>query len=907
MNVIYQILGIGFIVLLVLGMLIAIYERLFGPIDRTDRTNEQITKIHSLYTCTVQYCSMCEEEQQQLNRQREREWAWAREQEYLEKQRQQQVRRERERQEQERQKIERRERARQELARWTREQQLRERQERERQERERQEFERRERERQELERRKREQQLRERQERERQERERQEFERQERERQEVERRERERQELMRRKRAQQKRKRQERKRRKPKIKMTWSIASLVAEIEGIKAGVAKKIDELCRQNNTISFICRYRSHMIGNLKAQKIRQIRETFANKSMLKERVNGVAKILHKSNVLTDDLRRMISRVKSIEQLDYIYDIYKPSGKKWLEKVATKLGLLRPAKKIFAGNTLVNFNQYVNHSVKQLNTVTKVETGIAILVASLMMKSEKMLKLIQVMTKNAKNDSIELHSTQAKGKTSQNSSDFSKYELYFDFKAKISNLTHYQVLTINRGDKNKKLLVHIVIPTKTRKNHKESIFMMFKGQTNSTPKRNKYLRKIINEMYSRKIVPLITKQIRQDITKDAVNAAIQYYADSYWQYILMSNEKILGIDPGFADGCKLAMISEDGEVLDTTVIYPHSQIVDRRARKFVLNALNHAKTTLRLYLQKYNCRIIALGNGTGCHETEVLLEAMKEEFNMNFTYCITSDQGAFEYSCSNSVIDEFFPCMDVNLIGAIFIARKHKKIDEEFSMHFKKLIFEGVYHHNPKYEIYLTTHVAESLDEILEECRSFVGVDINTTDETCLRFMAGISPEIAHKIILYRQKHGSIESREKLRNLIDKKAFRQCAGFVTIDEKTSGKRANPLDRTWMHPESYHIARGIINYLGLLERNIGEYHFMEMIKRAAEHPQTVQLFAKSFSTSAENVRSICKMLARTPLQAVQEYREDVYKQLQTNCTWCNQNFSGLNGINRLI
>ncbi|GAB0092518.1 S1 RNA-binding domain-containing protein 1 [Sergentomyia squamirostris] len=654
----------------------------------------------------------------------------------------------------------------------------------------------------------------------------------------------------------------------PDIKCSWTIPGLLAELEGLRVNVAENIVQLFEQENTIPFICRYRKHLVDSLEPDKMREIKSSLNQIMQLKTKVTSVTKTLEKENLLTMDLQETICKVKTMEELNHIYELYKPARKKSLVEKAINLGLMPVAEQVLSGQSNVNFSRYINSNVEGLQNVTEVRAGVEILISSVIMKNAKILDHIRETRKTSR---IELQSTQTKLKKSEAAkmpaSDPTKYELYFNFKSLVSQIRPHQILAINRGEKNKILTVKIVIPKEMQMNFKRFVVKLYGGGDHDYG-RKEFLEKIIHEMYIKKVQPLITKEVRRELTDMAEKASIEVFANNLRQLLLMSpvkGEKILGIDPGFSHGCKLAMISEQGTVLETATIYPHTKRDDSSEATLILLEL----------LRKHNCRIVGLGNGTACRETETLLSKVMAVGNVNFTYCIVSEQGASIYSCGD-VAKKEFPKLDVNLISAISIARRlHNPLAELVKVEPKHLGV-GMYQHDISDKL-----LAESLHEIVVECVSFVGVDLNTASEHLLQFVAGLTPARARNIIEYRQKKGSITSREELKKikLIGEKTFTQCAGFVRVEEKTAGKQIDPLDGTWVHPESYHIARAIIEDLSLNLNEIGRFHFIDKIRKFAENTVAFDTKVRKLKTPVECLRSVCDALQRMPTV---DYRDDL-------------------------
>jgi competence ComEA-like helix-hairpin-helix protein len=329
--------------------------------------------------------------------------------------------------------------------------------------------------------------------------------------------------------------------------------------------------------------------------------------------------------------------------------------------------------------------------------------------------------------------------------------------------------------------------------------------------------------------------VLPLISRHIRSELTKRAEKESIAIFASNLKQLLLQSTTKgepILGIDPGFTNGCKLALISECSEVLEVGVVYPHTKNKDRPTAD---------GEKLAQMMRKHKCSLIALGNATACRETEAWLT---ELFRMSILdantvrYCIVSEQGASTYSCSKTAKQEF-PDLDVNSISAVSIARRLSDPLCELVKVEPHHLGVGMYQHDINEK-----QLIESLNEVVMECVSYVGVDINTASVCLLSHVAGLTAKRAENVVKHRQQHGPFKSREDLKKVkfIGDKTFVQCAGFVRIEPLTAGVKDdyNFLDSTWVHPESYELANMIMRRCDLTNSSVGSGRFIEKIKRFA-------------------------------------------------------------------
>lgn len=347
-----------------------------------------------------------------------------------------------------------------------------------------------------------------------------------------------------------------------------------------------------------------------------------------------------------------------------------------------------------------------------------------------------------------------------------------------------------------------------------------------LFLGQGRSSTARSKLFADALNDSYRKKISPLIIRQTQSELSRRADAAAVDSFATNLKNLLLtkpVKGRKILGIDPGFTSGCKLAMISETGQLLETNhVIYTHDKSKLEKSEKLVSSLL-----------EKYDCTLIALGNATACRETEIFISNLIEKRHQTVEYCIVSEQGASIYSCSDIAKKEF-PKLDVSFIGAISIARRLLDPLCELVKIDPKHLGVGMYQHDVSEK-----SLKKSLDEIISECVSFVGVDLNTASLSLLKHIAGLTEKRAEAILKYRESNGLFLQRQELLKVksIGAKTFTQCAGFLKINALSAGtKTINLLDSTNVHPESYDIAKEIIKKCGLKLEDIGRPKFVEEI-----------------------------------------------------------------------
>ncbi|XP_055905833.1 S1 RNA-binding domain-containing protein 1 isoform X2 [Eupeodes corollae] len=667
----------------------------------------------------------------------------------------------------------------------------------------------------------------------------------------------------------------------------WDIYELLAETENIDTLSAKNIVYLFENDNTIPFICRYRRDLISsNITPERLRDIKNSYTEILALRKKAETIVNQLEKETEINEEVRTEMMCAKSAEELEFLYAPYKPASKGSLADRAKALGLEEHADRLLFGDLPpVNLDMIVDHKIPDLDSYDKACEGICNIIShnfakhtGVLEELRRLQKVHNITLKCTKAKVAEPKNDDSKNKAAAftsshgNRNDQSKYESYFNFENAIRYIKPHQVLAINRGEKSKFLTVKVNIPEYFKTDIKRFIREIFTCEQNY-PLRNEVLEKAFEECYTKKLVPLVSRQIRADLSELAKKASIDVFAKNLKQLLLMSplkGERILGVDPGFTNGCKLALISETADVLETGVVYPHSKRSDP----------DQCGVTLAKMLIRNRCKIIALGNGTACRETEFWLTKLFEKGILDpeyVRYSIVSEQGASIYSCSE-VAKKEFPDLDMNVISAVSIARRLNDPLSEYVKIEPRHIGVGMYQHDINEKI-----LSESLNEVVSECVSYVGVDINTASLSVLKHIAGLTEKRAEKIIQHRLDNGPFRTRKDLLQVktVGEKTFVQCAGFIRIEPKSLGGEVdNLLDCTWVHPESYSVAKKIITKCGLHLKNIGESEFIFKIK-SYSNSQSHESLAKDFGIPIERLQVVLEALQR---QLFQDYRSDFDK-----------------------
>ncbi|XP_053696973.1 uncharacterized protein YdcI [Sabethes cyaneus] len=686
---------------------------------------------------------------------------------------------------------------------------------------------------------------------------------------------------------------------KKRISMTvrdqWDDHELLAEMQNIDRHTARNIIRLFEEENTIPFICRYRRELIGDMSPDDLRDVKLAYNQILSIKLKADTIIKNLEKEEKLTEDIKLDLLSAKSVDELDHMYAPFKPANKGSLADRAKALGLESYAEGILIGSLpQIDLPELVKPGIEGLETVEKVEEGIKHLMAYNFSKNTAVLEEIRrLITKY----DIVLSSSQMKSRPGRDKSEANnngaagasggiaslkripkkvdefKYEHYFSFSCTTKYLRPHQIMALNRGENQKVLSIKLQFKDQVKGDLYWFLKREYLQAGTQSRKRTELFEASFDEAFTKKLIPLMTRTVRSELTKRAERASVEVFANNLKQLLLtgpVKGEKILGIDPGFSNGCKLALISECGDLLDSTTVYPH--VGGERSKV--------APGIIAKIMSKHNCNLIALGNGTACRETESMLSYMLEEGILDkrwIRYCIVPEQGASIYSCSEIAKKEF-PKMDVNLISAVSIARRLQDPLCEYVKIEPRHLGVGMYQHDLNEK-----SLSETLDEVVMECVSFVGVDINTASVSLLSHVAGLTAKRAEHIVTHRTRHGPFRSREQLLKVkfIGDKTFTQCAGFIRIEPLTAGiQEYNLLDSTWVHPESYDLAESIISKAGLSNKEIGRADFILGIREFTFRTSKDTL-TNIFEQPIERIECVLSALQRDLLR---DYRADVNK-----------------------
>lgn len=592
--------------------------------------------------------------------------------------------------------------------------------------------------------------------------------------------------------------------------MNENIINDISNELNIKTEQAKTVLKLLEEGNTIPFIARYRKEATGALDEEQIRKINEVYEYQVNLLKRKEDVIRLIDEKGLLTDEIKNNIMNAKKLVEVEDIYAPYKEK-KKTKATEAIKNGLEPLAKIIMSFPTTFNdesVKKFLNDNVK---TIDDAITGAKYIIAEWISDNAYYRKWIRsyffkngVITSKLKKKDADANKT---------------YEMYYDFTEPVKHIKPHRVLAINRGENEKILSVNIEVNNEEVLSYLES--KIIKKDSPVKP----YIIDAIKDSYKRLIFPSMEREIRSELTSQSEDASIEVFKGNLENLLLiapMKNKRVLGFDPAFRTGCKLAVVDETSKVLNISVIYPHEPH----------NKWNEAKETIKDLINKYKIDIIAIGNGTASRESEKLVSETLKEIN-NCKYAIVSEAGASVYSASKLAIDEF-PDLTVEKRSAVSIARRLQDPLNELVKIDPKSIGVGQYQHDVSQK-----KLGESLDFTVEKCVNNVGVDINTASPSILKYISGLTKSAIDKIIKYRETNGKIKSREEIKKkkLLSDKVYEQSIGFMRIADGT-----NPLDKTNIHTESYDKTLKLLDYLELSTDDLGTEKLINKLDNINEH-----------------------------------------------------------------
>lgn len=559
---------------------------------------------------------------------------------------------------------------------------------------------------------------------------------------------------------------------------------------------------LIDEGNTIPFISRYRKEATGSLNDEQLRKLFERLTYLRNLEEKKAQVIKSIEEQGKLTDELRAQIEAAETQVAVDDLYRPYRPK-RRTRATIAKEQGLEPLANIILLQETDQNPKEFAKGFVneeKGVKTVKDALQGALDIIAELISDNADYRQAIRDLTYRLGR----LSSTAKKPDVK------TVYDNYYKYEEEMTKIAGHRVLAVNRGEAEKVLTVKIIAPVELINDYLVR-HVITKKNPNTTP----LLELAVTDSYTRLIAPSIETEIRNMLTERAEEGAITVFGKNLEQLLMQPpivGQVVLGWDPAFRTGCKLAVVDGTGKVLDTTVIYPTAPTTPEKIAK--------AKVTLANLINKYHVSLISLGNGTASRESEQVIVDLLHETGLKVQYVIVSEAGASVYSASKLATEEF-PNFDVGQRSAASIARRLQDPLAELVKIDPKSIGVGQYQHDMNQK-----RLGEALEGVVEDCVNKVGVDLNTASAPLLQYISGISSAIAKNIVAYREKNGRFTNREQLLN-VDKlgaKAYEQCAGFLRIQGGD-----NPLDATSVHPESYAATLQFMHKQGIKPDSIGK------------------------------------------------------------------------------
>ena len=578
------------------------------------------------------------------------------------------------------------------------------------------------------------------------------------------------------------------------------INQKITEELGVKLWQVEAAVKLIDEGNTIPFIARYRKEATGTLDDEQLRKLYERLVYLRNLEEKKEQVLASIEEQGKLTEELKKQILEAQTQVVVEDLYRPYRPK-RRTRATIAKEKGLEPLSTLIMLQKTKESLEEVAKQYINEEKGVANVQ--------------EALEGARDIIAENI-SDEADYRSwirkqTMQKGHIISSAKDEkaeSVYENYYEFDEPVNRLAGYRTLALNRGEKEKFLTVKIEAPQEDILRYLEK--KIIHGENLST---TQILKEAIEDSYKRLIAPTIEREIRGELTEKAEDGAIEVFGKNLEQLLMQPpivGHTVLGWDPAFRTGCKLAVVDPTGKVVDTTVIYPTAPTTPQK--------IQAAKDTLKKLIAKYNISLISVGNGTASRESEMIIVDLLKEIPQKVQYIIVNEAGASVYSASKLATEEF-PNFDVGQRSAASIARRLQDPLAELVKIDPKSIGVGQYQHDMNQK-----KLNDTLSGVVESCVNRVGVDLNTASASLLSYISGITSAIAKNIVAYREEQGRFETRKQLLKVakLGPKAFEQCAGFLRIQ---NGK--NPLDTTSVHPESYEAAEKLLKKQGFTTEDI--------------------------------------------------------------------------------
>uniref|UniRef100_A0AAR2KXD3 S1 RNA-binding domain-containing protein 1 n=1 Tax=Pygocentrus nattereri TaxID=42514 RepID=A0AAR2KXD3_PYGNA len=639
------------------------------------------------------------------------------------------------------------------------------------------------------------------------------------------------------------------------LQMTWDLIKVLAEKSGVKEWVCSNIVNLLRDENTIPFIVRYRKELINHMDADAVRDVQLVLEELCSVAKKSQSITQTLKKEGVLTSELEQALQNCRSADDLDHVYAPYKKGSKLTKARRAKQLGLEAAALALLHSPQTLDLHSWIKPNTEGLSTLEEVSTGVEQILADMIAKDGETLTYVRSLCDRS---NVTLQSTVSKTalkeqqQTDQKSKpkDISKFSLYSEFSCNIQRIQHHQTLAINRGENLKILSVKVNIPDWVKTDFcRWCVSVRWRPQGFARPELMKILNAAVEDSYKRLIMPLLCRGYRTKLTTSAEKESIAMFVRNLRQRLLMCPVRgrvILGVDPGYRHGCKLAILSPTSQILHTDVVYLHGSGRNREADK------------LRHLMLEYSCQTVVIGNGTACRETEAFFaDLIKNGFfrPLDVSYCITSEAGASIYSVSPEAVKEM-PDLDPNLRSAVSIGRRVQDPLAELVKIAPKHIGIGTYQHDVSQSL-----LKAALDGVVQECVSFVGVDINICSETLMSYGSG----------------GSADSTAAVKPAAKKSKAKTSSSI--------SNHPNPLDQTCIHPESYGIAMRFLSQIGGSLDQLGSAELRQQVESSVRR-SGLEALAQYLNTSAETLQLIVDGLTQPPgFDIRQDFEQADFKQ----------------------
>lgn len=636
------------------------------------------------------------------------------------------------------------------------------------------------------------------------------------------------------------------------------IRKVIAGELQVKTTQVDSAIKLIDEGNTIPFIARYRKEATGGLSDEQLRNLGERLNYLRNLKARKREVLKSIESQGKLTEEITQNLEKSVTLAEVEDIYRPYKQK-KRTRATIAKEKGLEELANIVELQDEKNSVEEIAKNFIneeKGINTIEDAINGAVDIIAEKISDNPKYRKKIKSICYNEAFINTKAVKPEEK----------SSYDMYYDFSERINKIPSHRILAINRGEKEEFLKVKIEKPEEKILNYIQTDIIK-----NEKSEYSELLKRCIQDSFTRLIEPSIDREIRADLTDSAEEQAIKVFGKNAKQLLMVSPIKgktVIGFDPAYRTGCKIAVIDETGKVLATTTVYPTEP----------QNDVEGAKKELTKLILKYDVNMFAIGNGTASRESEQfvsdLIKDIKEKYNKNLVYVIVSEAGASVYSASELATEEY-PDINVSLRGAISIARRLQDPLAELVKIDPKAIGVGQYQHDVNQK-----KLEESLTGVVEDAVNTVGVDINTATPSLLSYVAGVNKTIAKNIVKYREENGKIKERIELLKVpkLGKVAYEQCAGFIRIPE---GK--NPLEITGVHPESYSIAERILKEENFEINDLLNKEKMQEIKNKLSeinNEKNIKILATKFNVGEPTIKDIISEL----IKPGRDPREDMPK-----------------------